>query len=136
MTAPESAEATASDAPADDAPESDAPESDAPESDAPESDATGTGALSATPATPVEGDALAVFDDEPEAQWAGAASGGTPLTWVDPVRVAEETTGGSLDESAGTASGTALLKDARLRPAIARPGVLVPLGVLVGLVAS
>ncbi|KQR36418.1 hypothetical protein [Microbacterium sp. Leaf159] len=141
MTAPESAEATASDAPAGDAPESDAPVGDAPESDAPvgdapESDATGTGALSATPAAVVEGDALTVFDHEPEAQWAGAASGGTPLTWVDPVRVAEETTGGSLDESAGTASGAALLKDARLRPAIARPGVLVPLGVLVGLVAS
>lgn len=90
-----------------------------------------------TPAA-IDADALAVFETETdvEARWADAESGGTPLTWVDPVLVAEQTGVALPDERIGAHNGGELLKDARLRPAIARPGLLVPLSVLVGLVAT
>lgn len=71
-----------------------------------------------------------------EAQWADAGSGGTPLTWVDPLEVAEHTSTGSLDEAPRAKGEAALLSDASLRPAIARAGLLVPAGLLVALVAA
>lgn len=75
--------------------------------------------------------------DSPEPQWAEESSGGTPLTWVDPIAVAQQTTLLPLDETAEASTGGGeLLKDAHLRPAIARPGVLVPLGMLVGFLAT
>ncbi|MCS3443407.1 D-alanyl-D-alanine carboxypeptidase family protein [Microbacterium phyllosphaerae] len=155
MTAPDSAEATASDAPADASSDGsdteattpvdrneavDAEATDpAPDTDAADDDAT----VDAQPTAPVADDADAVdadaveeLDDAPDVQWAEGASGGTPLTWVDPATVAQRTTDGSLDDDADAATGSALLQGARLRPAIARPGLLVPLGVLVGLVAA
>lgn len=68
--------------------------------------------------------------------WADASAPATALTWVDPSLVAAESSTPEFDASAGTEDETGLLRDAKLRPAIAGPGLLVPLGVLVGLVAS
>ncbi|APH46852.1 hypothetical protein BMW26_15790 [Microbacterium sp. 1.5R] len=80
----------------------------------------------------------AIFTPEatPPAQWAEEDSGGTPLTWVDPVDVAQHPATDALDDAPAVESGGALLTGAHLRPAIARPGVLVPLGVLVGLLGT
>ncbi len=68
--------------------------------------------------------------------WADASAPATALTWVDPSLVAAESSTPEFDASAGTEDEAGLLRDAKLRPAIAGPGLLVPLGVLVGLVAS
>lgn len=70
------------------------------------------------------------------AAWADASAPPTALTWVDPSIVAAASSTPEFDASAGTEEETGLLRDARLRPAIAGPGLLVPLGVLAGLVAS
>jgi serine-type D-Ala-D-Ala carboxypeptidase (penicillin-binding protein 5/6) len=80
-------------------------------------------------------------DDQPgpvpeAAAWADASAPPTALTWVDPSIVAAASSTPEFDASAGTEEETGLLRDARLRPAIAGPGLLVPLGVLAGLIAS
>jgi D-alanyl-D-alanine carboxypeptidase (penicillin-binding protein 5/6) len=73
---------------------------------------------------------------EPPAQWADEAATATALTWVDSSAVAQHTTVATLDEDAEDEQADGLLRDANLRPAIARPGLLVPLGVLAGLIAA
>ncbi|MEV7610599.1 D-alanyl-D-alanine carboxypeptidase [Microbacterium sp. NPDC089320] len=89
-------------------------------------------------ALPADDDASAIFTPEatPPAQWAEGDSGGTPLTWVDPIDVARHPATDALDDIPPVESSDALLTGAHLRPAIARPGVLVPLGVLVGLLGT
>lgn len=72
----------------------------------------------------------------PPARWATEHTGATALTWVDDGAVADMSAVPGFDAGASEASGAALLKGAHLRPAIAGPGVLVPVGVLVGLVAA
>lgn len=68
--------------------------------------------------------------------WADASTSATALTWVDPALVAAGSSTPEFDAAPGAEDGTGLLRDAKLRPAIAGPGLLVPLGVLAGLVAS
>lgn len=71
----------------------------------------------------------------PPARWADDASRPTALTWVDASEVADHPPMATLDGDELREPGDALLRGARLRPAFARPGVLVPLGILTGLVA-
>ncbi len=71
----------------------------------------------------------------PAAQWAPDGRGATALTWVDDAEVAEHAPIATLDGEDEQEVGAALLKGARLRPAFAAPGVLVPFGILTGLVA-
>ncbi|MBP3976568.1 D-alanyl-D-alanine carboxypeptidase family protein [Microbacterium sp. BLY] len=68
--------------------------------------------------------------------WADASAPATALTWVDPDAVAAGSSTPDFDASPDAEGTTGLLRDARLRPAIAGPGLLLPLGVLAGLVAS
>ncbi|MEV7800794.1 D-alanyl-D-alanine carboxypeptidase [Microbacterium foliorum] len=159
MTAPDSAEATASAVPAGDASTPDASAPAGPTADAsgphgltpagsaadaalPEADVSAAVAKDAAPDSDADDEAAAIFapdtapDTAPEAQWAEGASGGTPLTWVDAVEVARHPATEALDDTPPAASGGALLTGAHLRPAITRPGVLVPLGVLVGLLGT
>lgn len=75
-------------------------------------------------------------DGAPETRWAEAGSGGTALTWVDPLEVAEHTATGPLSLDATPDAASTLLRDARLRSRVAGPGFLVPIGVLVGLLGS
>lgn len=103
----------------------------------------GTDAVTTTPVSAVAVDAPPSDDDdatailtEPEAQWADEKAPATALAWVDTAAVARNTTVGSLDETADDEQADALMRGARLLPAIARPGILVPLGVLVGLLAA
>jgi len=70
-----------------------------------------------------------------DVRWADENATATALTWVDPAAVADAVPLPGLDASEG-APAAPLLRDARLRPAIARPGVLVPLGVLVALAGT
>ena len=72
----------------------------------------------------------------PDAQWADDAEPATALTWVDPADIAAQSPVASLDQRARPEAGASLLRGARLRPAIARPGVLAPFGILLGLVAA
>ena len=83
-----------------------------------------------------EADGTAALLPDPPAQWADEAATATALTWVDTTTVAHHTSVATLDEVAEAEPAEGLLRDARLRPAIARPGLLVPLGVLAGLVAA
>lgn len=69
-------------------------------------------------------------------QWADETTTATALTWVDPATVADHTATATLDETSEAERTNGLLRGARLRPAIARPGILVPLATLVGLVAA
>lgn len=85
--------------------------------------------------------ASAVYDpmailQEPAAQWADEEVTATALTWVDTTAVAHHTAVATLDETADAERADGLMRDARLRPAIARPGILVPLGALAALVAA
>ncbi|MCB8045632.1 D-alanyl-D-alanine carboxypeptidase [Microbacterium oxydans] len=68
-------------------------------------------------------------------QWADDTTTATALTWVDAATVAEHTATATLDDTSEAERSSGLLRGARLRPAIARPGVLVPLATLAGLVA-
>lgn len=84
---------------------------------------------------PVDEDPTAILV-APDARWAGEEAPATALTWVDTAAVARNTTVATLDEAAEPDAADALMRGARLRPAIARPGVLVPLGALVALLAA
>jgi D-alanyl-D-alanine carboxypeptidase (penicillin-binding protein 5/6) len=79
-------------------------------------------------------DASALLDPA-AAQWADDVAPATALTWVDTAAVAAHSPAATLDETAEPESGAGLMRGARLRPAIARPGILVPLATLAGLVA-
>lgn len=108
----------------------------------PDADASSAGTTDAASESDADDDASALekaletSDAAPDAQWAEGTSGGTPLTWVDAVEVARHPATEALDDTPPAASGGALLTGAHLRPAITRPGVLVPLGVLVGLLGT
>lgn len=81
------------------------------------------------------GQLLQLDDADASAEWADDGRQATALTWVDPAAVAAGSTARSFDEPLD-ASGIGILRGARLRPAIASPRVLVPIGVLVALAAS
>ncbi|MGX1583563.1 D-alanyl-D-alanine carboxypeptidase [Microbacterium sp. NPDC055502] len=89
------------------------------------------------PAPPAEDDdaAIALLSGT-AAQWADDATPATALTWVDPADVAAHAPAVSLDAEPEAQTAEGLFRGARLRPAIARPGLLVPLGVLAGLVLA
>jgi D-alanyl-D-alanine carboxypeptidase (penicillin-binding protein 5/6) len=72
----------------------------------------------------------------PRAQWAPAGAGATALTWVDPAVVADAPPVAEFDAVDRETAGASLLAGAHLRPVIARPAALVPLGVLAGLLAT
>jgi D-alanyl-D-alanine carboxypeptidase len=74
--------------------------------------------------------------DASAAQWADETTPATALTWVDASVVAAHPPLATLDEPAEADQTGGLMRGARLRPAIARPGILVPLSVLVGIVAA
>lgn len=69
-------------------------------------------------------------------QWADETTGATALTWVDAATVAAHPPLATLDEPAEAEQTGGLMRGAHLRPAIARPGVLVPLATLVAIVAA
>jgi D-alanyl-D-alanine carboxypeptidase (penicillin-binding protein 5/6) len=80
-------------------------------------------------------DPMAILE-EPPAQWADEEVGATALTWVDTATVAQHTSVATLDETTETEQADGLMRGARLHPAIARPALLVPLGVLTALIAG
>lgn len=91
--------------------------------------------------TPAAQSPIAVYDpmailQEPAAQWADEEVTATALTWVDTGAVARHTSIATLDETSEVEPAEGLMRGARLRPAIARPGILVPLGALAALVAG
>jgi D-alanyl-D-alanine carboxypeptidase (penicillin-binding protein 5/6) len=91
------------------------------------------------PASDSEDDALRLLNaDDPsiDAEWADDGRTATALTWVDVDSVAAGSAARSFDAPLTDMAATGLLRGARLRPAIASPRVLVPIGVLVGLAAS
>ncbi|MFT4259075.1 D-alanyl-D-alanine carboxypeptidase family protein [Microbacterium sp.] len=130
MSAPDSVEATA---PVADAAVADAAAVDGPADEADTVDsAGGVDALDAlidasAPETRASSAARAASAAH-AARWADADAHATALTWVDPVAVADA-------RPAAEADARPLFAGAHLRPAISRPGVLAPFGVLVGLVA-
>lgn len=69
------------------------------------------------------------------AHWADEKTTATALTWVDPAAVAAYPPLAKLDRNAEGQSAHGLMRGAPLRPAIARPGILVPLATLFGLFA-
>lgn len=107
------------------------PRADAPVAETPATDASTTEA----PAVTAVYDPMAILH-EPAAQWADEDVPATALTWVDTTTVAHHTAVATLDETTETELADGLMRGARLRPAIARPGLLVPLGVLTGLIAA
>ena len=70
------------------------------------------------------------------AQWADDEAPATALTWVEAETVAGNSPAPTFDQASDVEPGVALMRGAKLRPAITRPGLLVPLGVLAGLVAT
>ena len=82
---------------------------------------------------PVAHDDVSALLDESAPQWADDETTATALTWVEPATVAAHTPAATLDETTEIEETGGLLRGARLRPAIARPGILVPLATLVGL---
>ena len=117
-----------------------------------EATASGAPALSTgTPAGTVDEQAVAdvspehsafaalELDEEqasPRAEWADEARSATALTWVDESAVADAAPTVGLDAPDPDAAGASLFRGARLRSTAAGPGVLVPVGVLVALVAG
>lgn len=93
------------------------------------------------PIAPAPATVTAVYDpmailQGPAAQWADEEVTATALTWVDTATVAQHTEVATLDEPADAETADGLMRGARLRPAIARPGLLVPLVALGGLIAA
>lgn len=74
-------------------------------------------------------DELVAASEAPDARWADADDHATALTWVDSGAVAAA-------PAASDAAKESLFADAHLRPAVSRPGVLVPVGVLVALLGT
>lgn len=72
----------------------------------------------------------------PDAEWADENEPATALTWVDVAAVGAHSPVASLDRVDERDAAVPLLREARLRPVIARPPILVPLSILAGLVAS
>ncbi len=82
---------------------------------------------------PEEAEALV---DGAAVQWADGMTGATALTWVDAAAVGAHTATATFEQTPETEQNGGLLRGARLRPAIARPGILVPLVALTALVAG
>ncbi|PKQ36089.1 MAG: hypothetical protein CVT61_02295, partial [Actinobacteria bacterium HGW-Actinobacteria-11] len=82
---------------------------------------------------PDEAEALV---DGAAVQWADDKTGATALTWVDAAAVGAHTATATFEQTPETEQNGGLLRGARLRPAIARPGILVPLVALTALVAG
>ena len=156
MTASDPAEATAAAAPGD------ATTGDATPAVAPEASAVAPGAPAPDAAEAVEAPEAAqdvhetvippepLADDSPAAaaaeatdilapaaaQWADDEAHATALTWVEVETVAVTSPAPTFDQTSDVEPGVALMRGAKLRPAITRPGLLVPLGVLAGLAAT
>jgi D-alanyl-D-alanine carboxypeptidase (penicillin-binding protein 5/6) len=75
-------------------------------------------------------DALVSASVAPDARWAEGDDHATALTWIDTAEVADAS------PSADDERVAAIFSGAHLRPAVTRPGVLVPVGVLVALVGA
>lgn len=93
------------------------------------------------PAAPAERDGLDELgmrdvDGAPEARWAEDGTGATALTWVDATAVEESTAVPSLSGDDDPDPASTIMRGARLRSRAASAGVLVPIGVLVGLVGT
>ncbi len=102
---------------------------------APETDAEHVAEADAPPTAALADDDRDEAEAWAAAQWADEERPATALTWVDSETVAAHSTARSLDEPVD-AGGAGLLRGARLRPAVAGPGVLVPLGMVVALTAA
>ncbi|WP_337001578.1 MULTISPECIES: D-alanyl-D-alanine carboxypeptidase family protein [unclassified Microbacterium] len=83
----------------------------------------------------VPDDAAALLDASAP-KWADETTTATALTWVDPAEVAAHPPVATFDKVADDELATGLMRGARLRPAIARPGILVPLCTLVALLGG
>ena len=144
MTAAEPTDATAADAPDSGARATADPA-------VPEGSAGVTGRsdeASAVPAAPADGSALnaeeqrmldLIDPDAPggaDAAWTDDSQPATALTWVDPGDVAAGSAARRYDEPFDEDPQVALMRGARLRPAIASAGVLVPIALVVGLVGA
>lgn len=75
-------------------------------------------------------DALVAASDAPQARWADDDDHATALTWIDAGSVADASPAVEDDRAPSVFTG------AHLRPALSRPGVLLPIGVLVALVGT
>ncbi|MDQ0645814.1 D-alanyl-D-alanine carboxypeptidase (penicillin-binding protein 5/6) [Microbacterium natoriense] len=75
-------------------------------------------------------DALVSASVAPDARWAEGDDHATALTWIDPAQVADASPAADGDDAASLFTG------AHLRSAVVRPGVLVPVGVLLALVGA
>jgi serine-type D-Ala-D-Ala carboxypeptidase (penicillin-binding protein 5/6) len=85
-----------------------------------------------TPAEPEAGEA----PDAPEAAWADEKRPATALTWIDTAAVAAGSAARTYDETYVEDPAVAIMRGARLRPAIASARVLVPIGMVLGLVGA
>lgn len=74
--------------------------------------------------------------DPATARWADDTTTATALTWVDTAAIATHSPAATLDGASETGPTVGLFRDAHLRPAFLRPGVLVPLSTIVALVAA
>ncbi|MCK2034668.1 D-alanyl-D-alanine carboxypeptidase [Microbacterium sp. SSW1-49] len=115
-----------------------APETAAPE----EAEAVESDDETVIPPEPLAEDSPADGAESPESlrpaavRWADEETHATALTWVDAETVAGSSPAPTFDQVSDVDPGVALMRGAKLRPAIARPGLLVPLGVLAGLLAT
>ena len=94
------------------------------------------------PAEPAESAESAESADDADAltdpaapQWADEDTTATALTWVDTATIATHSPLATLESTTEPESATGLFRDAHLRPAFLRPGVLLPLSTIVGLIA-
>ncbi|WP_091227599.1 hypothetical protein [Microbacterium sp. 3J1] len=78
----------------------------------------------------------AASDTEPDARWADPGRGATALTWVNALAVGQRPATAALDDEDRTPPGPSVLQGAKLRSRAASPGVLVPVGLLVGLAGA
>lgn len=83
-----------------------------------------------------ETDVEAIAEADADAEWADEKTPATALTWVDPAAIVEHTPAASIDAKSRREQAGNLLQGAPLRPAITRPGILVPLATLVGIFAA
>lgn len=74
--------------------------------------------------------------ETPEAAWADEKRPATALTWIDTAAVAAGSAARTYDEPYIEDPAVAIMRGARLRPAIASARVLVPIGMVLGLVGA
>lgn len=73
---------------------------------------------------------------EPDARWAEAGRGATALTWVETADIGRRSATAEIDDADRGPREASVLQGARLRSRAAGPGVLVPVGLLIGLVGA